>query len=143
MVFHHWPNIISCGRSPREFPLLFHLNLHCNLQFQNRFKMRIDSPPHLSPNLSFNLQIKMPKRKSRSKMGLLNTLPVISFARLLVQEDLQAFHVAQEGGVVQGRPAVVVVGANWFATLDQPPHHIRPGECSTVPFRILICVLAI
>ena len=29
-----------------------------------------DSPPHLSPNL----QIKMTKRKSRSKMGLLNTL---------------------------------------------------------------------
>ena len=33
-----------------------------------------DSPPHLRLNLHFNLQIKMPKRKSRSEMGLLNTL---------------------------------------------------------------------
>ena len=33
-----------------------------------------DSPPHFSPNLQFNLQIKMPKHKSRSEMGLLNTL---------------------------------------------------------------------
>ena len=32
--------------------------------------MENDSPPHLSPNL----QVKMPKRKSRSEMGLLNTL---------------------------------------------------------------------
>ena len=30
--------------------------------------------PHLSPNLHFNLHIKMPKRKSRSEMGWLNTL---------------------------------------------------------------------
>ena len=28
----------------------------------------------MSPNLHFNLQIKMPKRESRSEMGLLNTL---------------------------------------------------------------------
>ena len=33
-----------------------------------------DSPPHSIPNLHFNLQIKMLKRKSRSEMGLLNTL---------------------------------------------------------------------
>ena len=33
-----------------------------------------DSPPHLSPNLHLNLEIKMPKRKSRSEMGLLNPL---------------------------------------------------------------------
>ena len=33
-----------------------------------------DSPPPLSPNLHFNLQIELPKRKSRSEMGLLNTL---------------------------------------------------------------------
>ena len=42
-----------------------------------RFQMGIDSPPHLSPNLHFNLQIKMSKRKSRSKMGLLNTLQFV------------------------------------------------------------------
>ena len=33
-----------------------------------------DSPPHLSPNSNFNLPIKMPKRKSRSEIGLLNSL---------------------------------------------------------------------
>ena len=32
-----------------------------------------DSPTRLSLNLHFNFQIKMPKRKLRSKMGLLNT----------------------------------------------------------------------
>ena len=36
--------------------------------------MENDSPPHLSSNLHFNSEIKMPKRKSRSIMGLLNTL---------------------------------------------------------------------
>ena len=35
-----------------------------------------DCPPLLSPNFNFNLQIKMPKHKSRSEMGLLNTLQV-------------------------------------------------------------------
>ena len=38
------------------------------------FKRENDSPPHLSPNLHFNLQIEIPKHKSRSEMGLLNTL---------------------------------------------------------------------
>ena len=33
-----------------------------------------ESPPHLIANLQFNLQIKMPERKLRSEMGLLNTL---------------------------------------------------------------------
>ena len=36
--------------------------------------MENDCPRHLSPNLHFNLQVKMPKRKPRSKVGLLNTL---------------------------------------------------------------------
>ena len=36
-----------------------------------------DSPPNFSPNLEFNLQIKMPKGKLRSRMGLLNTLSSI------------------------------------------------------------------
>ena len=39
-----------------------------------------DSPP---PYLSPNLQIKMPKRKSRSEMGLLNTLQAGVLGRLL------------------------------------------------------------
>ena len=38
-----------------------------------------DSPPHLS----FNFQITMPKRKSRSEMGLLNTLQAGVLGRLL------------------------------------------------------------
>ena len=33
-----------------------------------------DSPPHLSLNLQLNLQIRISKHKSRSEMGLLNTL---------------------------------------------------------------------
>ena len=40
------------------------------LGVQNEFQIRNDSPPHISPNL----QIKMPIRKLRSEMGLLNTL---------------------------------------------------------------------
>ena len=35
----------------------------------------------MSPNLHFNLQIKMPKSKSRSKTGLLNTLQRDKFGR--------------------------------------------------------------
>ena len=51
-----------------------------------------DSPPHLSPNLRFNLQIKMPKRKSRSETGLLNTLqveivPKVHYAHCNYQEE--------------------------------------------------------
>ena len=38
------------------------------------FQMGNDSPPHLNPNFHFNVQMKMLKRKSRSEMGLLNTL---------------------------------------------------------------------
>ena len=33
-----------------------------------------DSTSHLSPNFQFNMQIKLPKHKWRSQMGLLNTL---------------------------------------------------------------------
>ena len=50
--------------------------MHFNLQFclvQNGFQMGNDSPPHLSPNL----HIQMPKRKSRSEMGLLITLQIV------------------------------------------------------------------
>ena len=39
-----------------------------------------ESPLHLSTNLHFNFQIKVPKRKSRSEMGLLNTLQEYSDA---------------------------------------------------------------
>ena len=34
--------------------------------------------PHLSLKLHFNLQIEMPKLKSRSEMGLLNTLQEVT-----------------------------------------------------------------
>ena len=66
------PQLLNAQKS---VPL--HLNLNFNLQFrgvQNEFQMRNGSPPHLSANLHFNLQIKIPKRKLRSEMGLLNTL---------------------------------------------------------------------
>ena len=42
--------------------------------------MENDSPLHLSSNLHVNLKIKMPKRKLRSEMGLLNT-PQMTFLR--------------------------------------------------------------
>ena len=35
--------------------------------------MENDSPPRLTPNLLLNFEIKIPQRKSRSEMGLLNT----------------------------------------------------------------------
>ena len=55
--------------------------ISCQFKFQssilrcsNGFQMGNDSRHHLIPNLQFNLQIKMPKLKLRSEMGLLNTL---------------------------------------------------------------------
>ena len=79
------PSLISICASLLQFAAsvehsekcTFQLNLHFNIQFwglQNEFQMGNDSSPHLRSNLYFNLGIKMPKRKSRSKMGLLNTL---------------------------------------------------------------------
>ena len=50
------------------------LTISSQLPFQNRFQTGNDRPPHLSLTLHFNLQIEMPKHKSRSEMGLLNTL---------------------------------------------------------------------
>ena len=37
----------------------------------------------MSPNLHFNLQIKIPKSKSRSETGLLNTLQFIAMPRVV------------------------------------------------------------
>ena len=45
--------------------------------------MGIANPPHLSPNFHFNLQTKMPKRKSKSEIRLLNTLQEELFPRHL------------------------------------------------------------
>ena len=62
---------------------LFHLYLHFNLQFwgvQNG-----NDSPHLSPNL----QIKMPKRKSKCEMEVLNTLLVLH----RVEEELEHHHL--------------------------------------------------
>ena len=53
----------SVQQSSLSSQFVFHC---CNVQ--NGLKT------HLSPYLHFNLQIKMPKRKLRSEMGLLNTL---------------------------------------------------------------------
>ena len=48
--------------------------------------MENDSSPHLSPNLHLNVQIKMSKGKSRSEMGLLNTLQIEMWQRYISWE---------------------------------------------------------
>ena len=53
---------------------MYHIISICISICNSVFQMGNDRPPNLSPNLHFNLQTKMPKRKSRSEMGLLNTL---------------------------------------------------------------------
>ena len=61
-------------------------------------------PPHLSPNLYFNLQIKMPKLRSRSEMGLLNTLQLSDLASGRSTKSLeseQQIHLALFGDMPQ------------------------------------------
>ena len=48
------------------------------------------SPTHLSANLNFNLQIEMPKRKSRSETGLLNTLHQVPVS-VVTNENCHSF----------------------------------------------------
>ena len=58
------------------------------------------SPPHMSPNL----EIKMPKRKSRSEMGLLNTLQLSDLASGRSTKSLeseQQIHLALFGDMPQ------------------------------------------
>ena len=74
-----------------------------------------DSPPHLSPNL----QIKMPKRKSRSEMGLLNTLQFLDFESALTFVScllglVLCFPFATEFGVFVVYFLDYIVGSAWW-----------------------------
>ena len=69
-----------------------------------------DTTPHLNPNLNFNLQIKIPKRKLRSEMGLLNTLQTASvLARLRIRHVRDGPQAAADAAAETATVIVVVV----------------------------------